>query len=385
MPKSSPSPVASFTWDQVSAYRLAQHGLDPRLPRGDLLSALARTGGMQAQVMSAAEQALGARVQGITARDVRAALWQERTLVKTWTMRATLHLIAARDFPLYVAARSLDDPRNWVGYFEYYGIPRHQYEAYLAAASEILSDQPMTREQFAAALTRHTGVAVIGELMLSKSWGTPLKPLAWRGDLCFGPNQGQKVTYVNPRQWLADWQPVDPETALREIARRYLRAYGPATLQNFAGWWGLRLTAARKLFRAMEDELAPVVVEGWPAIALRDTLDALHRSTLRGSVRLLPLFDAYVMGIGRNADIAPLLPPAFHRLVYRPQGWVSAVLLVDGRFQGIWDFQPRRGQTALRLRLFAPGAAPDRAALHAEVARIAEFIATPLVLEVEQL
>ncbi len=81
---------------------------------------MTRTGGIQAQVMSAAELALGARVDGLTPQDVQSALWQERTLVKTWAMRGTLHLLAAHELPLYVAARSMHADRNWLKYFTYY-------------------------------------------------------------------------------------------------------------------------------------------------------------------------------------------------------------------------------------------------------------------------
>src|SRR6266487_3754479 len=121
--------VKSLKWNQVIAWRLPQQCLSPRLKRQDYIKAVTCTGGIQAQVMSAAELALGARVDGLTPRDVQSALWQERTLVKTWAMRGTLHLIAASELPLYVAARSLYETRNWLNYFAYYGITPAQYEA----------------------------------------------------------------------------------------------------------------------------------------------------------------------------------------------------------------------------------------------------------------
>ncbi len=70
-------------WPQVHAWRLSQHGLSPRFPSQDVVGAVTRTGGIQAQVMSAAELAVCARVQGLSLHDVRAALWQDRSLVKT--------------------------------------------------------------------------------------------------------------------------------------------------------------------------------------------------------------------------------------------------------------------------------------------------------------
>ena len=75
------------------------------------------------------------------------------------------------------------------------------------------------------------------DFMLSESWGTPLKPAAYRGDLCFGPGQGKTATFMNPRAWIEEWQPIPPQQALAELARRYLWAYGPATSDDFQFWW----------------------------------------------------------------------------------------------------------------------------------------------------
>src|SRR6266545_1682338 len=98
--------VKSLKRKQVLAWRVKQQGLSERFKRRPLLEAVTRLCGLQAQVMSAAELELGMRVDGISPRDVQSALWEQRTLVKSWAIRATLHLIAARDLPLYAAARS---------------------------------------------------------------------------------------------------------------------------------------------------------------------------------------------------------------------------------------------------------------------------------------
>ena len=127
-----------------NAWRLAQHGLAPRLKRGAFVEVTARLFGIHAQVMSAAELALGARTDGLTPQDVQAALWQDRTLVKTWAMRGTLHLLAAEGLPVHAAARIID-PRGWID-FESHGISKQQAQAFLEAVPEVLSSEPMTRE-----------------------------------------------------------------------------------------------------------------------------------------------------------------------------------------------------------------------------------------------
>jgi len=96
--------VRSLTWDRVRARRLARNHLLEPTPPGRLAEVARDVCGIQAQVMSAAELALGARVAGLTQQDVRDELWERRRLVKTWSIRGTLHLLAADDLPVWISA-----------------------------------------------------------------------------------------------------------------------------------------------------------------------------------------------------------------------------------------------------------------------------------------
>jgi hypothetical protein len=296
-------------------------------------------------------------------------------------MRGTLHLIPAGDLPLYAAARSLYPGRNWLKYYTYFGITPDQVEAFFAAIPQVLGAEPMTREALAAAVAEQTGVAKLREVVIESSWGSPLKPPALRGDLCFGPTQGRSVTFVRPSAWTGTWQTVEPLPALQEITRRYLRAFGPSTPQDFALWWEMGIVNARKLFKSMEDELVAVNIEGRPAFALREMLESLQAAQGSGLVNLLPLFDAYLLGLGRDRE--PILPTAYKSQVFRPQGWISAVALVDGYIQGVWKYKARRSQTTVTVRLFSPLTASIRQGIEAEAERLGVFMNTPVVVEYE--
>jgi hypothetical protein len=375
--------MKSLNWHQANAWRLSHHGLSPRLERQEFIKAVTRPLGIQAQVMSAAELAIFSRVEGVIPEDVRQALWQERSLVKTWAMRGTLHLIAADELPLYTAGRNLYGIRNWDNYFAYYGFSPAQQEAFLAAVPQVLGAEPLTRQQLATALVEQTGLPQVGELILTSSWGSPLKPSAFRGELCFGPSQGQNVTFVNPKAWLGEWPSIEPQQALQEIARRYLQAYGPSTPVDFTRWWsgGSGISAAKKLFRSLGDELEEVEVEGWRGFALRATLEPMQNLEPAETVQLLPLFDAYTLGLGR--DIEPLLAQTHKLRVYRPQGWISAVVLVNGFIKGVWQHKAGRGQTVVKVQLFSSSTAPVRAGIEAEVERLGKFFNSRVLLEYE--
>jgi hypothetical protein len=376
--------MKALKWHQVHAWRLSQHGLSPRLNRGDFIEIVTRTGGIQAQVMSAAELALFARVEGLSSQDIRSALWQDHTLIKTWAMRGTLHLLSASALPFYVAARDWHNNASWSNYFAEFGLTTPaQQESFLSAIPHVLEQGPMTRQQLADALAKQTGIAQVRDLIISENWGSPLKPSAYRGDLCFGPSQGQNITFVNPKTWVGTWQSIEPEQALQKIVRLYLRAYGPATPEDFAGWWGGggKKTLAKKLFQSIGDELEEVEVEGWRAFVLRATLEPMQLLEPLEAIHLLPLFDAYTIGIPRGLE--PLLSPAYKSQVFRPQGWISAVVLVNGSMQGVWHSTTRRSQTIVKVHLFSSPTASIRKGIEVEVERLSDFFKTNVLLEYE--
>jgi hypothetical protein len=364
--------MVSLSWRQVNAWRLSQHSLLQRADRKQLLQIVKRIGGVHAQLMSAAKLTLWARVENLSPTDVENALWRDRTLIKTWAMRGTLHLLAASDFPLYVAARSAISIRRPPSYYKYHGVTPAEYDAILESIPQTLGDAPMTREQLADAVAKQARKPKLREVLLS-GWGALLKPSAFRGDLCFGPSQGHtpRVTFVRPSQWVGDWTPVEPQEALKEIARRYLTTYGPATADDFARWWGFDASQAKKVFRALGDELEAVEVEGWKAWALASTLKPLKALKASRSVRLLPQFDAYTVGVSRNLE--PILPQAHKSRIHRPQGWISAVVLVNGRMEGIWEYDNQGSKIAIKIEMFAPPPASVKRSIQAEAKRLGDY------------
>jgi len=375
--------MKALKWHQVHTWRLAQHGLSPHFAQQDFAKAVTSTGGIQAQVMSAAELALCTRVEGLSPRDVHSALWQDRTLVKTWAMRGTLHLLAASELPLYVAARDWQLTASWSNYFAAFGLTTsaHQ-EAFLSAIPHVLEQGPLTRPQLADAVASHTGMARVRDFMLSESWGTPLKPSAYRGDLCFGPGQGKTVTFMNPRGWIGEWQPIPPQLALAELARRYLRAYGPATADDFRLWWGCGKTLAKTLFHEISEEVEEVEVEGWRAFALRTTLPLMQSVEPVEQIHLLPLFDAYTIGAAPRGG-EPLLAPAYKSQVFNQQGWAFAVVLVNGSIQGVWNSPIRRSHIVVKVNLFCSSTPAIRKGIAAEAQRLSHLFEKEVVLEDE--
>ncbi len=363
--------MVALSWDQIHAWRLSQHHLLERAARQDMLDVVTHICGVHAQLMSAAELALWARVQDLSPSDVQDALWRDRALVKTWAMRGTLHLLAAREFPLYVAALSTFKHYRRPSWLKYHGVTLAELDTIIEAVRTTLAGSGTTREQLADAIAERAHEPKLRELLRS-GWGALLKPAAFQGYLCFGPSQGQQVTFVRPDQWIGAWHPVEPEQALQEIARRYLAAYGPATVDDFARWWGMEPSDAKRLFRSLADDVEAVDVEGWKASMLAVAIEQMQVLQAPRSVRLLPHFDPYVVALARQCQY--LLPAEHKGRVYRPQGWISPVVLVDGRMAGVWDYDRQRSQIVVNVDMFAPPTDEVRQDIAAEAQRLGSFL-----------
>jgi winged helix DNA-binding protein len=340
---SSAAPAA-LTWSGVTARRMGRHGLaQPSADQGlaDVAGVLC---GVHAQVLSAAELSAGRRVAGATRADVRRALWDERTLVKTFGPRGTVHLLPAADLPMWTGALSaVPSPAPP----EPIRFTPGQAEEVLAAIGDALADAELTVDELTEALADRAGPWAVERTMDGfgdrwPRWRQLTSTAAHRGLLCFGPDRGRKVTYTSPRRWLPGFAPADGDPALRALLTRYLHAYGPATPRHFAKWLGIPPRRAAEVFGALADDgqLERVDLSGEPAWVLAGdtrTPPEPHRG-----MRLLPYFDAYVVA-GQPRELLYPGAAATRALIPSGQAGNYPVLLVDGVVGGVWH-QRRSGQ-----------------------------------------
>jgi hypothetical protein len=371
-----PSTVAAkVTWRQALAWRTHRQLLDPigTLPVEEVVRQL---GAVQAQVASIAE--LGIRVRRETSQpgEVGKALAEGR-LIKTWAMRGALHLLTPEEggafLSLMAAGRSWERP-SWERYF---GVSPHRIERLRGVVRDALDAGPLTREELVAALTARRGYAHMGDAFRS-GWGTLLKPFAWQGDLCFGPSQGNRVTFLRPEAASERWAGLpDPEAAAPLAVAAYLRVYGPATLDAFGFWMSGGYFGARKRhtwFDAIEDRLAEVEVDGDPAYVLAEDLDELLSTRPSSVVRLLPGFDQFVLGPGTGDG--HVVPTARRAAVSRQSGWIAPVVLVGGVASGTWELDG----DDVRVDWFGEAGKPPITRLQAEASRLSSLIGRDLRL-----
>ncbi len=338
--------AAELSWPQVHAFRMARHHLTQRAPKKDLARVAGDIGGVQAQVMSAAELQVAVR-SDCTVDDVRKALWKDKKLVKTWLMRGTLHLLPAEDLPLFTAAMRARRPRVNNAWLKFVQLNEAEFFGLIAAIGQALDGQALTREELIARVGKGRSERV--QAVLKSGWGGILKPVARSGLLCFGPSRGQSVTFVRPQQWLGSWRDIEPDAALVGVARRYLHAYGPATKNDFARWFGSWSGVGNAAWAGLADELAPVAIEGQRADLLAADLKQISAETHEPSVRLLPIFDPYLMG---HANRDHLFGSEHRARVSRTAGWISAVVLLNGRVVATWTHTVAKRTLAVTVEPF---------------------------------
>ncbi len=370
-----PAASASLTWPQVLAFRTTRQLLVPRGTKR-AVDVARRLVGVQAQVASAAELAVAVRRRTPRRGEVDRAI-ADRTLVKTWAMRGTLHLLPADVAPTVLATLSRLRPWTAPAWQRYHGLSAADVERVLDALPEVLSDGPITREELGSAVAGRVRSKAVAA-RLSSGWSELLKPAAFAGMLLQGPPRQGRVTFVRSDAWVRGWSTPDPAEAGAALLRWYLAAHGPADVQHVADWWGRqRASAVRPWFERLADELVTVDVEGAVLYALRADLAALRRSHPNDELRLVPNFDQYFLGAGSGS--ASFVPSARRAKVSRKAGWISPLVLRGGRVAGVWELDREAGR--IQVEGFEP---LPKAALAEEAAHLGRFLGRELSVRVQR-
>jgi hypothetical protein len=307
--------------------------------------------------------------------------------VKAWTLRGTLHLHPADELPLwYAAARAVSpaDPPELAEWVDPKGevhpaLGHEDVKEIGAAVLEALDGRCLLREELAAEVVQRIGPKARGRL---------LSGFAFFGgaDLCQGPPQRSKITLARPDQWVGHWEEVDEQEALREVCRRYLRTYGPATPKDFREWFTSRQFSpadARALFDSIGNELEVVDIEGHAASVLAGDTDFPEANP---SVRLLPEYDVYVMGFRERDQLVP--EEARRQVAEHGRGKYEGpagvrFLMVEGIATGLWERKKRGKRIELRVTPCRKLTRAERAGIDGDSERIGVFLGLEPALTVE--
>jgi uncharacterized protein YcaQ len=286
-------------------------------------------------------------------------------------MRQTLHLIPAVDFSIYINALKqsrLAALRRMMS--KYAGVTQDETEALNEAVANALHDGPLTQPELIGRLVPQAGKKLKKWMELAWSIQT-LRPALVEGLICYGPQRNNKATFVLVDQWLPRHKSVSEPEAQQILMRRYLGAYGPATLRDVSKWSGMAMNEVKGIHGRIVDELVEVHFEGRKGFILRADHDRLKSCPPDDqTLRLLPGFDPFLLG---HAEKNHLVDPSRYKRVYRNQGWISPVVLCQGSVIGVWSHQLRGKHLSLRIEPFEKLSRKNNAKIEEEAASLAGF------------
>jgi DNA glycosylase AlkZ-like len=372
------------TEDQVRRARLRAQLLAGRRPRRveEVARALV---GLQAQDTPASRLALRPRSTGVDEAAVRRACDRDRTVVRTWAMRGTLHLVAADDVGWLVGLLGpvfADADRRRRAQL---GLDDGLCERALAALPAVLGGGPLARGDLVARLADE-GVRIDPD---GQAPAHLVAYAAMRGLVCRGPDlDGDQASYVLLEDWVGRGvkgrrsRTLDPEDALAELARRYLGGHAPAAPEDLAAWSGLPAGKARRAFELVTGELRQVELDGrrlWAPAGAPATRPEKKGPT--PVVRLLGRFDDYLLG-WRDRDL--VLERRHARRIQAGGGWIHPAVVVDGRVAGTWRARRAAGRLEVTVQPFGRLPAGTRPGLEAEAADLGRFLRVEVDLGVDR-
>ena len=359
-----------LTEDQVRMLRARAQRLTPQQggKKPSVSQILQEVCGVQAQELPAAALAIRNRSSGLAASDVDSARLQERSVVRTWCMRGTLHLISVEDFgwllPL-LGPKLLAGSRRRLAQM---GLDEAAVAKAVPIIGEVLASRgPLTRAEIARELSQRSGIQAEGQARIHLVYQA-----AMNGILCCGPERGNEPAYALVEDWVGPLHPLPRAQALKELCLRYLRAYGPAEPRDLAAWSGLSLSEARRGWEQVADLLKEVDLnrrQMWVLTEQTGWLDESPPPT--PTVRLLPRYDAYLLGYA-NRDLA--VAPEFAKRINRGGGIIHPALLVDGRAVGTWETKRRRDSLSVVIEPFEELDGSYLAGIRAEVSDLGRFL-----------
>jgi hypothetical protein len=257
-------------------------------------------------------------------------------------------------------------------------ITREEADALSALILEELKTGPAPRAAITAAVRPKVSKRL--RVWMDKVWSIVRLPVI-EGLVCYGPGEGNQATFIRTEHWLpaqsrVDAAKFDEVHAQKELFRKYLRAYGPATLHDFAHWSLISMAEVRALRPMLDSEVS----EHNGLLLLREDIKTLQSASPLNSVHLLPYFDVYLLA---HRFKEHFLKPQFYKRVYRNQGWISPVVLINGEIAGVWSYKLARKTLEIEIELFARVDSRTRKQIKDRAAELADLFQCALAFSVK--
>jgi hypothetical protein len=316
---------------------------------------------VQGQDYLGAKWSVGLRLPpGSTDTNIEQALLG-RTIIRTWAMRGTLHLIAASDIRWILALLS---PRIIAGNARRYK-ELELDEKTLARSNKLLTKALQNNKQ----LTRTALLDILQQNGIStKGQRAPymLQRASYDQLICQGVMRGRDPIYFSmdslPKSKMMEW-----DEALSELTKRYFMSRGPATLQDFVWWSGLSTTDAKKGLETVKSQLVHENIDGqiyWHALSSMP-------SEKSQNTYLLPGFDEYLLSY---KDRSLIMDIEYMKTLTPTNGMLSPTIVMNGKVIGTWKRTFKKGSVIIELNPFITLTATENKAIAATAKRYGEYL-----------
>ena len=325
--------------------------LDRRAP--DLLQAITDLIGIYS-TSPTSHLGLAARIDGFTP-DALDRLVTDKVIVRMGAMRGSGYFIPVELVPTIVAAIGT---RREAIFSEIVGkmMSARTYERLAKKIEKIVAGDELTTAQIRKAVKEpryDEHIRYVIRLMTTECRLVPTRTSGtWRSNLIYLARWSEWFPEVDP------WS-VEPDQARRELARRFFRAHGPATVEDFAWWSGLKKGAAEVVAAAGIDEVE------------RGYFGAIPDAKSAKGVRLLPIWDGLFL---THKDRTHAVSDELYHHVYDPSGNPTSVVVVNGVAAGHWDLKVTKSHHLIKVAPFERFSGQTKRAIGTEVERLASAL-----------
>jgi uncharacterized protein YcaQ len=364
----------------VTRLYLKKHHLLTKAKESELKRIIGDICGLHAQVPQTPYFSLWNRVKSFDSNLLEKLLYEDKSVVKTWFMRGTLHLILSEDMPVYNRALR----KMW---FEHHGRfmrapewpPAEKRRSMIyPAIVEALAQRPLARKELNEKVRLLLKDDSLPYDRLFSGWGGIFKETGYEGLTVHAQPCGRESRFARLDKWLPniDLKSVSEEAAQKKLLLKYLRGYGPATQQDFALWSGLMAGDAKRAIENASSLLTEVTVEGSKArfLLLKEDFKTMASIDLdeKAPPRLLPKFDSALLG---HKDRARVIKEEHRKLVFKPKvGDIAATLLVNGRIVGTWRHKRTKKILTIALKPFEKIGTEDLREAESEAKELSQYM-----------
>ena len=324
----------TFDLDWINRLVLGKQHLTDRSKINDPATIAEDITGLHATISTTPYLSLFARSRRFEKSDLDEELFQKRTLGRIRCVRKTIYIHSRKLIPMVYAATAGVAKKASRRYLESRGVAAAAYDDISGAILGLLEGTGMTASSIRKKL--HTDLDVSAILYLMCDQGLLIR---WRSEKGWRDRSQQYRLF----------REVFPEVNLRRmgeaeatalLAGRYLRAFGPATVNDIAWWTGLGKTKARSALNHLQDQILHVRITGMESdfVMLRSDVDGVSGPEPAGesAISLLPTLDPYLMGY---KDRARYIDPEHYSMVFDRSGNATSTIVIDGKVAGVWDFE----------------------------------------------